>query len=151
METVNNSGEKAKWIKSEIPGEEYVCSLCGGACWYYDVEKGIAKSRFCPTCGAKMSTSNEFVGIDGLIDLCENPSSKQITLNKKAQLQLSYWLKEYQVLLKKNAEMGVLEKRNEINKVFLRGRCPNCRTPVSNREDVHFCGTCGQRLGWHLW
>ena len=46
MEAVNNSGEKAKWIKSEIPGEEYVCSLCGGACWYYDVQKDVAEVNF---------------------------------------------------------------------------------------------------------
>jgi hypothetical protein len=43
-----------EWKKSEIPGEEYVCSVCGGACWYYDVEGYVAKSRFCPNCGAKM-------------------------------------------------------------------------------------------------
>lgn len=43
-----------KWEKSEIPCEEFRCSICGGAAWYYDVGKNIAKSRYCPTCGAKM-------------------------------------------------------------------------------------------------
>lgn len=43
-----------KWEKSEIPEEKYVCSVCGGACWYYDYQGELAKSRFCPNCGAKM-------------------------------------------------------------------------------------------------
>lgn len=42
------------WIKSDIPNEEYVCSECGGACWYYDYQASVAKSRYCPNCGAKM-------------------------------------------------------------------------------------------------
>ncbi len=42
------------WEKSDIPGEKYVCSECGGACWYYDFECDVAKSKFCPNCGAKM-------------------------------------------------------------------------------------------------
>lgn len=45
---------EGEWEKSEIPGEEYVCSVCGCACWYYDVQGYVAKSRFCPNCGAKM-------------------------------------------------------------------------------------------------
>lgn len=47
------SGE---WIESDIPGEEYRCSICGGAAWYYDVGGNIAKSKFCPNCGAKMGS-----------------------------------------------------------------------------------------------
>lgn len=43
-----------KWEESEIPEEKYVCSVCGGACWYYDYQGELAKSRFCPNCGAKM-------------------------------------------------------------------------------------------------
>ena len=43
-----------KWIDSVIPNEKYVCSNCGGACWYYDYEGEVAKSRFCPNCGADM-------------------------------------------------------------------------------------------------
>lgn len=43
-----------KWIKSEIPCDEFVCSECGGACWYYDVNKTVSKSKYCPNCGAKM-------------------------------------------------------------------------------------------------
>lgn len=54
-----NNGEWArvkhgKWIKSDIPCEEYVYSECGGACWYYDYRATVAKSRYCPNCGAKM-------------------------------------------------------------------------------------------------
>lgn len=43
-----------RWIASEIPNEKYVCSICGGACWYYDYQAVVAKSRYCPNCGAKM-------------------------------------------------------------------------------------------------
>ena len=43
-----------KWIDSNIPQEKYVCSECGGACWYYDYEGSVAKSNYCPNCGAKM-------------------------------------------------------------------------------------------------
>lgn len=54
-----NAVEKSRkcegtWEKSDIPGEKYVCSECGGACWYYDFEGDVAKSKFCPNCGAKM-------------------------------------------------------------------------------------------------
>ena len=151
MEAVNNSGKKAKWIKSEIQGEEYVCSLCGGACWYYDVQKGVARSKFCPNCGAKMLSSDEFVDVDELIDLCKDVSVTKISLDKNGQTQLSNWLEEYRVLLKRNTEMKVAYLTNERNDGILRGKCPKCSTPVSNREDVNFCGTCGQRLGWRIW
>lgn len=43
-----------RWIESQIPEEKYVCSNCGGACWYYDYQGEVAKSRFCPNCGARM-------------------------------------------------------------------------------------------------
>ena len=46
--------KKGHWEKSDIPNEKYVCSECGGACWYYDYEGTVAKSKFCPNCGAKM-------------------------------------------------------------------------------------------------
>ena len=52
-----NSAERIPhgcWLPSEIPHEKYVCSHCGGACWYYDYEGIVARSRFCPNCGAKM-------------------------------------------------------------------------------------------------
>lgn len=26
--------------------------------------------------------------------------------------------------------------------------CPSCGLPVSHREDVNYCGTCGRRLDW---
>ena len=45
---------RGTWIESHIPGEKYVCSECGGACWYYDYQGEVAKSRFCPNCGADM-------------------------------------------------------------------------------------------------
>lgn len=43
-----------RWEKSDIPDEKFVCSECGGACWYYDYEGDVAKSRYCPNCGARM-------------------------------------------------------------------------------------------------
>ena len=43
-----------QWVESDEPNEKYVCSECGGACWYYDYEGEVAKSKFCPNCGAKM-------------------------------------------------------------------------------------------------
>lgn len=43
-----------RWVESSIPCEKYVCSECGGACWYYDYQGDVAKSRYCPNCGAKM-------------------------------------------------------------------------------------------------
>lgn len=42
------------WVESEIPKEKYVCSVCGGACWYYDYQGEVTRSRYCPNCGAKM-------------------------------------------------------------------------------------------------
>lgn len=43
-----------KWCKSDIPNEKFVCSVCGGACWYYDYKGEVARSNYCPNCGAKM-------------------------------------------------------------------------------------------------
>ena len=43
-----------KWENSDIPHEKFCCSVCGGACWYYDYEGDVARSRYCPNCGAKM-------------------------------------------------------------------------------------------------
>lgn len=45
---------RGKWIPSEIPNELYVCSECGGTCWYYDINKTVSKSKYCPNCGARM-------------------------------------------------------------------------------------------------
>ena len=50
---------EGEWIQSDIPQEKYVCSVCGGACWYYDYQGEVAKSRFCPNCGAKMRKEDE--------------------------------------------------------------------------------------------
>lgn len=46
--------KEGEWITSDIPQEKYVCSVCGGACWYYDYQGDVAKSRYCPNCGSKM-------------------------------------------------------------------------------------------------
>ncbi len=43
-----------EWIHSEIIGELYNCSVCGGSCWYYDVDGYLGRSKYCPNCGAKM-------------------------------------------------------------------------------------------------
>lgn len=48
-----------RWIDSSIPNEQYVCSECGGAAWYYDYRGDIAKSRYCPNCGAKMDEGED--------------------------------------------------------------------------------------------
>lgn len=47
------------WIESNIPNEKYVCSECGGACWYYDYQGDVAKSRYCPNCGTKMESEDK--------------------------------------------------------------------------------------------
>lgn len=43
-----------EWEKSDIPGEEWKCSSCGGAAWMYDYRGIVKKSRYCPNCGAWM-------------------------------------------------------------------------------------------------
>lgn len=45
---------KGHWINSNIPNEEYVCSECGGANWYYDYQANVTRSKYCPNCGADM-------------------------------------------------------------------------------------------------
>lgn len=42
------------WVKSDIPDEDFRCSECGGACWYYDCGGAVTKSKYCPNCGAEM-------------------------------------------------------------------------------------------------
>ena len=56
---LSNNSRKAQWVKSDIPGEEYRCSKCGGACWYYDFTHDVKKSRFCPNCGAEMEEDDD--------------------------------------------------------------------------------------------
>lgn len=51
---MNHKPKMGHWIASDISNEKYVCSECGGACWYYDHKGNVAKSRYCPNCGAKM-------------------------------------------------------------------------------------------------
>lgn len=48
------SVKRGQWIISTIPQEQYVCSQCGGACWYYDYMRELGKSKYCPSCGAYM-------------------------------------------------------------------------------------------------
>lgn len=43
-----------RWEVSDTPCERFKCSECGGGCWYYDYQGDVAKSRYCPSCGAKM-------------------------------------------------------------------------------------------------
>lgn len=43
-----------RWEVSGIPCEQFKCSECGGGCWYYDYHGDVAKSRYCPNCGARM-------------------------------------------------------------------------------------------------
>lgn len=57
--SVNLQERTGHWIKSNIPNEEYVCSECGGASWYYDYQANAAKSRYCPNCGCRMVEPQE--------------------------------------------------------------------------------------------
>lgn len=50
-----SSERNGVWQQSEIPCEEYVFSECGAPAWYYDVSKCVARSQFCPSCGARMN------------------------------------------------------------------------------------------------
>lgn len=50
---------EGEWLTSDIPQEKYVCSICGGACWYYDCQGEVARSRYCPNCGARMKGGAE--------------------------------------------------------------------------------------------
>lgn len=44
-----------RWEKSNVLGEDFKCSVCGGSCWYYDYKGTVKKSRFCPNCGSLMT------------------------------------------------------------------------------------------------
>lgn len=59
LQDLPSAERRGRWIKSEIPNEKYVCSVCGGACWYYDVEGDVAKSAYCPNCGSFNGESDE--------------------------------------------------------------------------------------------
>lgn len=59
LEYVRQEPPTGHWIKSNIPNEKYVCSECGGGCWYYDYQADVAKSRYCPNCGAKMESEDK--------------------------------------------------------------------------------------------
>ena len=59
LPSVEQEPKTGHWIESNIPNEKYVCSECGGACWYYDYQGDVAKSRYCPNCGAKMVEPQE--------------------------------------------------------------------------------------------
>lgn len=47
------------WEVSDTPCERFECSECGGGCWYYDYQGDVAKSRYCPNCGAKMDKGEQ--------------------------------------------------------------------------------------------
>lgn len=144
LDEVNNSGKEAKWLKSNIPNEGYVCSLCGGASWQYDDNKIIEQSNYCPNCGAKMTLNHLFLDIDEAIAFCKDTyNDKSMSLGKYKQIVL--WLEQFKVLLDRNTEKDVLDRKWKQGE---RGKCPRCETPVSRAEDRFHCGTCGQRLLW---
>lgn len=62
MPSVKQEPKAGHWIESNIPNEKYVCSECGGACWYYDYQANVAKSRYCPNCGTKMESEDKECG-----------------------------------------------------------------------------------------
>jgi len=65
MATTGNV-KRGAWINSEIPGERFKCSVCGGACWNYDYQGNVVKSNFCPNCGAKMdlnTSDNQWIHV----------------------------------------------------------------------------------------
>ena len=144
LDEVNNSGKEAKWLKSNIPNEGYVCSLCGGASWQYDDNKIIEQSNYCPNCGAKMTLNHLFLDIDEAIKFCqETYNDKSMSLGKYKQIKV--WLEHLKFLLDRDTAKEVIDKKFVQGE---RGKCPKCKTPVSRAEDRFHCGTCGQRLLW---
>lgn len=144
LDKINNSGKQAKWVKSEIPNEEYVCSLCGGANWHYDDGGVISQSSFCPHCGAEMTLNHLFLDIDEAIKFCqETYNDKSMSLGKYQQIKV--WLEHLKVLLDRDTAKEVIDKKFVQGE---RGKCPKCKTPVSRAEDRFHCGTCGQKLLW---
>lgn len=51
---ITDAAPKGNWKNSPVSCEEYICSVCGGGAWYYDYRGIVAKSPFCPNCGADM-------------------------------------------------------------------------------------------------
>jgi hypothetical protein len=47
---------EGSWLPSEIDCEDFKCSVCGGAAWYYN---RVQTSRYCPNCGAFMINFKE--------------------------------------------------------------------------------------------
>ena len=144
LKEINNSGKNAKWLKSAIKEEEFVCSLCGGSNWQYDDNGIIRQSDFCPNCGAKMTFNHLFLDVDEAIGFCKNTyNDKSMSLGKYKQIES--WLEQFKVLLDYNTPKDVLDKNWKQGE---HGKCPTCKTPVSREEDRNHCGTCGQRLLW---
>ena len=54
LEALSPEQKMGHWIESDDTSEKYTCSNCGGACWYYDYRGTVAKSNYCPNCGARM-------------------------------------------------------------------------------------------------
>ena len=144
LKEINNSGKNAKWLKSAIKEEEFVCSLCGGSNWQYDDNGIIRQSNFCPNCGAKMTLNHLFLDIDEAIAFCKDTyNDKSMSLGKYKQIAL--WLEQSKCLFARNTAKNVLDRKWVQGE---RGKCPNCKTPVSRAEDRFHCGTCGQKLLW---
>ena len=144
---INNSGKKAKWIKSEIPCVDYVCSLCGASCWKYDDNGVINQSNFCPTCGAKMTPNHLFADINEAITYCNEAYNHQ-TMALGQYKQISEWLQQFKILHDRFTAQDVLDRECVHGERGKRGKCPYCKTPVSRAEDRFHCGTCGQKLLW---
>ena len=144
LKEINNSGKNAKWLKSAIKEEEFVCSLCGGSNWQYDDNGIIRQSNFCPNCGAEMTLNHLFLDIDEAIKFCqETYNDKSMSLGKYQQIKV--WLEHLKFLLDRDTAKEVIDKKFVQGE---RGKCPKCETPVSRAEDRFYCGTCGQRLLW---
>ena len=144
LKEINNSGKNAKWLKSAIKEEEFVCSLCGGSNWQYDDNGIIRQSNFCPNCGAEMTLNHLFLDIDEAIKFCqETYNDKSMSLGKYQQIKV--WLEHLKFLLDRDTAKEVIDNKFVQGE---RGKCPKCKTPVSRAEDRFYCGTCGQRLLW---
>lgn len=144
MNEVNNSGKNAKWLKSKNQHDKYTCSLCGEINWY-NSNKTLEQSDFCPNCGARMTHYNSFIDINDAIEYCQNAcDDSPMSINQYSIIKM--WLKD---LLKRQL---LDEPKNVINAMYsgnsLGGTCPECGFYLSNNENPIYCGKCGQKLKW---
>lgn len=96
MSKLNNSGKKARWVKSVIQGEDFYCSLCGAANWHWDDDQEVCKSRFCPMCGAEMVEQCDYLDINEAIE----EINRNIAPNEFKRSQLKRWLMDLQDIKK---------------------------------------------------